>query len=116
MKTLQRYKKFIIANIIIELSSTVVSVTTGIGGLELLTIIIATPIGLILDGVSLGCELSSIIPFLINKHLHPKSEKHSQVIMMTMSKLNTISNVVSKAIDDGTIDQNEFRLMNTSII
>ena len=38
-------------------------------------------------------------------------EKHQKIITLAMSKLNTINDIVSKAIDDNVIDQTEFRLV-----
>ena len=110
-KTLKKYKKCIKANEVIELSSTVLSVGSGIAGFGLLASVIAAPIGFVLQASSLVCGLVSIIPYSINKNLHPNMEKHQKIITLAMSKLNTINDIVSKAIDDNVIDQTEFRLI-----
>ena len=107
-KTLKRYKKFIKTNEIIELTSTVLPVGSGIAGFGLIASIIASPIGLVLEASSLACGLISIIQSI---KTFTKAEKQPQIIKLAMSKLNTINDMVSKVIDDNVIDQTEFRLI-----
>ena len=110
-KTLNKYKKCIKVNEGIEATSTIASVAVGVTGVVLLASVIAGPIGLLLEVISLGCGGLSILPYSVNKILHPKLEKHQKIITLAISKLNTINDLVSKAIDDGVIDQNEFKLI-----
>jgi hypothetical protein len=61
---------------------------------------------------SLGFGVGSLITKYISKQLQLKVEKHQKIITLAESKLNTIQNHISKAIEDGKISQEEFILIS----
>ena len=83
----------------------------GIGGVGLLSMIIAAPIVLGLEIAVLGCGLICVACKFIRRHLSVKAKKHDEVRVLTESKLNTIAGHVSKAFANGQISDEEFYLI-----
>lgn len=61
-------------------------------------------VGGICGGVSVGCGLAS-------KRLSHKVSKHEQTVSLTKAKVNTIRDLVSKALQDNVISDKEFSLI-----
>ena len=67
-----------------------------------LSTVIASPAVTVIEAVSLGAGLLFIVGGFVSRHLILKAEKHRK------KKLNVISDLVSKALDDETISDEEF--------
>ena len=87
------------------------SMGMGIGGVGLLTTVIAAPVVLGLEIAALGCGLLGVAGKFIGRRLSVKANKHDEVRMLAESKLNTIADHVSRALTDGQISDEEFRLI-----
>ena len=87
------------------------SVGMGIGGVGLLSTVIAAPVVLGLEIAALGCGLLGVAGKFIGRRLSVKAKKHDEVRVLAESKLSTIADHVSKALTDGTISDEEFRLV-----
>ena len=83
----------------------------GIGGLGLLSTIVAAPIVIVMEGVALGTGALSIVGKYVNKKISAKAEKHERIKTLAVSKLNTISSYISKALVDNKISDEEFQLI-----
>ena len=81
----------------------------GIGGLGLLSTIVAAPI--VMEGVALGTGALSIVGKYVNKNFSAKAEKHERIKALAVSKLNTIFSYISKALVDNKISDKEFQLI-----
>ena len=57
--------------------------------------------------MSLGAGLLFIVGF-VSRRLILKAEKHHKIKLLADKKFNVISDLVSKALDDGTISDEEF--------
>lgn len=95
----------------ISVGSGVLSVILSSGGLGTsLTgfgAVVGIPLGAvggICGGVSVGCGLAS-------KRLSHKVSKHEQTVSLTKAKVNTIRDLVSKALQDNVISDKEFSLI-----
>ena len=55
--------------------------------------------------------VGSIILKYINKKLQHKADKHRQILVLLESKINTIHNHISKALEDGRISEEEFQFI-----
>ena len=107
-------KKYRKANKIINSADATLSTATiglGIGGVALLTTIVAAPVVLIMESASIGTGFLCVIAKYVNKKLKAKEEKHKQIHILAESKLNTIHSHISKAITDGYISDEEFKLI-----
>ena len=87
------------------------SMGMGIGGVGLLTMVIAAPVVLGLEIAALGCGLLGVTGKFIGRRLSVKAKKHDEVRVLAVSKLNTIADHVSRALTDGQISDEEFRLI-----
>ena len=87
------------------------SVGMGIGCVGLLSTVIAAPVVLGLEIAALGCGLLGVAGKFIGRRLSVKAKKHDEVRVLAESKLSTIADHVSKALTDGTISDEEFRLV-----
>ena len=63
------------------------------------------------SSVSLGAGLLFIVGGFVSRHLILKAEKHHKIKLLADKKLNIISDLVSKALDDETISDEEFSLV-----
>ena len=87
------------------------SVVAGSVGVSALAGVITAPIGLALGGVTIGSAVVSSVLSWEKKNIIKKIEKHEKIGMLAISKLNTINDLVSKAITDSHISPEEFGLI-----
>ena len=73
--------------------------------------IVAAPVVLGLEIAALGCGLLGVAGKFIGRRLSVKAKKHSDLVVLAESKLNTIANYVSRALTDGAISDKEFRMV-----
>lgn len=83
----------------------------GIGGVGLLSTIIAAPVVLGLEIAALSCGALGVVSKFAGRRLAIKARKHDEIRVLAESKLNTISDLVSRALMDGRISEDEFRLI-----
>lgn len=83
----------------------------GIGGVGLLSTIVAAPIVLALEIGALVCGALGVAGKLASRQLAMKVKKHDELRVLAESKLNTIMDHVSAALQDGRISDVEFRLV-----
>ncbi len=88
-----------------------VSLGLGIGGVGLLSTIIAAPVVLGLELGALSTGLLGISCKFVGRRLAIKAKKHNDVRVLAESKLDTIADHVSKALNDGRVSDEEFRLI-----
>ena len=62
-------------------------------------------------GLAAGCGLVSGGTKIVNQKLRIKVNKHDQIRFVAKAKLNSITNIVSKALTDGEISHDEFQLV-----
>ena len=113
-KRSQLYKKYRSRINAVDAVDTVLisaSVGMGIGGVGLLSTIIAAPVVLGLEIAALGCGLLGVAGKFISRRLLVKVKKHDEIRVLAESKLNNIADHVSKALADGQISDEEFRLI-----
>ncbi|WP_375657710.1 hypothetical protein, partial [Bartonella sp. CL32QHWL-1] len=72
---------------------------------------ITAQIGLALGGVTLTTTLFSTVLSFHKKRIVRKIEKHEKISQLAISKLNTINDLVSKALNDSHISSEEFSLI-----
>jgi len=83
----------------------------GIGGVGLLSTIIAAPVVVGLEIAALACGVLGIAGKFVGRRLAVKARKHDEIRVLAESKLNTITDHVSRALMDGRISDDEFRLI-----
>ena len=83
----------------------------GIGGVCLLSTVVAVPLAVGLELGSLGCAGLCVIGKGAGRRLTHKYVKHRRIETIARAKLNTISDIVSKSLADGNISDIEYRLV-----
>ena len=94
-----------------EISLTTASIGMGSVGIGLFVTVVAAPIALGLEVTAIVTGGSSILCKLINKKLIKKAQKHKEIKILSEAKLNTILDLISKAISDNKISDEEFSLI-----
>ena len=90
----------------------IAAVGLGTAGIALLTTVIAAPIVVAMEGIALSTGgLSVAGNLLCDKVFSVKTRKHNQIKMLAESKLNTIADHVSRALQDNMISDEEFALV-----
>ncbi|KAI0213769.1 hypothetical protein LSAT2_001161, partial [Lamellibrachia satsuma] len=79
------------------------SMGMGIGGVGLLSTIIAAPVVLGLEGAAVACGLLSGAGKVVSRRLAVKAKTHDEIRVLALRKLNIIADHVSTALIDGDI-------------
>ena len=88
-----------------------ISALTGVGGVGLLSTIVAAPVVIGLEATALLCGVAGAAGKIAGRRLAVKIKKHCEIRVLAASKLNTISDHVSRALMDGVISDEEFKLI-----
>ena len=88
-----------------------ISALTGVGGVGLLSTIVAAPVVIGLQATSLLCRVVGAVGKVLGRRLAVKVKKHCEIRVLATSKLNTISDHVSRALMNGVISDDEFKLI-----
>ena len=92
------------------------SVITAITALEVTSVITLTtgvgiPVSIALASVGLLLGLSSAIVHKVQKLLASKAKKHDKIKILAEAKLDSISSLVSKAVEDANISHEEYQFI-----
>ena len=83
----------------------------GITGVGLLSTIVAAPAVIGIEAVSIVIGILRVVGNQAIKMLSLKVEKHEKIAMVAVSSLNIISSLISKALSDYSISDQEYLLM-----
>ena len=111
MHCVKKYHRSIDTIDVIDTTLIAISTGLGIGGVGLLTTIVAAPIVLGLEIGAACCGIIAVAGKCIGHRIATKALKHDEIRVLAGSKLNTITSYVSKAIDDGEITDLEFQMI-----
>ena len=89
----------------------VTAIGLGINGVCLLSTIVAAPAVIGIEAVSIVMGLLRVVRNQAIKKLSLKIEKHEKIAMLAVSGLNTNSSLISKALSDDSISDQEYSLI-----
>ena len=89
----------------------VTAIGLGITGVSLLPTIVAVPAVIGMEAVSIAMGLLRVVGNRAIKKMSLKIEKHEKIAMLAVSALNTTSSLISKAISDDSISDEEYSLI-----
>ena len=114
-KVLTKYKKSyeVINGIVLFL--TVAEVVSGSITTVSLARVITASVGIALGSVTVVMLATTFGLNFGKKNITKKISKHSQIYTLAASKLNTINNIISKALTDSVISPEEFSLIKRKI-
>ena len=90
----------------------VTAIGLGITGVSLLSTIVSVPAVIGMEAVSIVMELLRVVGNRATKMLSLKIEKHENIAMLSVSSLNTISSLISKALPNDTISDEDYSLLS----
>ena len=89
----------------------VTAIGLGITGFGLLSTIVAAPAVIGMEAISIVMELLRVAGNRAIKKMSLKIEKHEKIAMLATSALNTISSLISKALSNDSISDEEYSLI-----
>lgn len=95
----------------------VVNITDCVDTFLISSVVILAGVGLTvpfmmpLEIVAAVCGSLGVCVKFVRRRLHAKTQKHYEVKTIADSKLNSIKDLISKALTDGHISENEFKLV-----
>src|SRR5688572_7967056 len=107
----EKYRKGVRIFNVVDTISDLVALASGAATIAVLSTIVAAPIAVALQGLAVAAGMFSVIGGVVNRKLTLKSEKHEKIKTLAVVKLNTISDYVSKALEDGYISDEEYSLI-----
>ena len=106
-----KYKKINnICDIMYKVSAGI-TLFTGVGGIAVSSTIIMWPLTILLESITIMSGLTSIITTILYKYSHKKVKKHEEIKGLAINKLIIINKIISDAVNDDIIDNNEFDLI-----
>ena len=80
-----------------------ITMALGVSGIGVLSTVVSAPIAIGMEGIALAAGVIIIIASQVNKKISFKGEKHEKIKVLAEAKINTISDLISKALEDGEI-------------
>ena len=101
-----------------NIDSALVTISMGlsVAGVGILTTVIAVPAVIVMETTALGAGFLGIIGSQFNKMLMRKAEKHEKIKVIAETKLDTINGLISKALTDNKISDEEYTLILSEVI
>ena len=92
----------------ITTTSSTIAIVSGATGIGLLATGVGMPVGVALESVAVVSGIVNIVGRIVNKRLAKKAEKHDRIRQTADTTLRTLSDIVSKALRDGEINETEY--------
>ena len=101
-----------------NIDSALVTISMGlsVAGVGILSTVIAVPAVIVMETTALGAGFLGIIGGQFNKMLMRKAEKHEKIKVIAETKLDTINGLISKALTDNKISDEEYTLILSEVI
>lgn len=84
---------------------------TGAAGAALIATGVGVIPGLIIEGITGLAGILDVIGIVVSRRCSTKAKKHNELRMLAESKLNTVHSHISKALEDCSISDDEYRLI-----
>lgn len=81
------------------------------GSLGLVGTVVGAPIALALESTALGSEVVAIGISFCSSFLQTKAKKHERIWTLAVSKLNSMHDLICKALDDNNINDLEYKII-----
>ena len=101
-----------------NIDSALVTISMGlsVAGVGIISTVIAVPAVIVMETTALGAGFLGIIGSQFNKMLMRKAEKHEKIKVIAETKLDTINGLISKALTDNKISDEEYTLILSEVI
>ena len=92
-----------------------VSMAMSVTGVGLLTTIVAAPAVIALECVAAACGALGVAGGAVKRRLVIKTKKHSKIRDLVLSQLNVLTGLMSTALNDGVVTDDEFHRITREI-
>ena len=106
-----KYRKGVRIINVVDGISALVALGSTASAIAIMSTIVAAPVAVALQAVGVGAGVFSAVGRVVNRKLSLKAEKHRRVKTLAEAKLSTISDYVSKALEDDYISDDEYSLI-----
>ena len=107
----RRYKSIFNAAVYTNAGAGIISVASGVAAATALATGIGAIASLPLGFTAVATGVLGVISTGISKIVLKKVEKHEQIKFIAMSKLSSVNGLVSKALQDGNINNDEYQVI-----
>ncbi len=107
---LNKYEKLRNTFSVINMISAVLTTSTGAGGIITTSTIALLPVSITLYGITAVCGISLLLSKGLHDCLSNKIEKHNNIKLAAINKLETINRIVGQ---DENLDYDEYKLITT---
>ena len=107
----KKYNRGVNINGVIDNCLGVTAIGLGITGVSLLSTIVAAPAVIGMEALSIVMGLLRVEGNRAIKKISLKVEKHEKIAMLAISTLNAISSLISNALSDNSISDEEYSLI-----
>ena len=108
-KLYKKFKRYSTSVRLVDHALITATVISGSGSIAALCTGIGLPVSIALGGVTLCISLAIVITRKTNTLFDTKAKKHDKIIVLAQTKLDSVHDTISKAINDGHIDPTEFQ-------
>ena len=106
-----KYRKGVRIINVVDYISVLVVLGANASAIAVLSTIVAVPIAMVLHGLGTGALVLGAIGRIVGRKFALKAEKHEKIKTLADTKLNTISDYISKALEDDGISDDEYCLI-----
>ena len=107
----EKYRKGVRVINVVDGISALVVLGSSVSSIAVMSTIVAAPVTVALQVFAAGAGVFSMVGRVVNRKLALKAEKHEKIKTLAEAKLNTISDYVSKALEDDYISDEEYSLI-----
>ena len=110
-KLVKRFKRRAKTSEVINLTTTALATSAGAATITTSATVVGLPVGIPLGAVSLILGSGAATSHIAQKIFNSKTKKNDKIKTLAESKLDTISSIVSKAVEDSHISHQEYQLI-----
>ena len=108
-KLYKKFKRYSTSIRLVDHALITATVISGSGSIAALCTGIGLPVSIALGGVTLCLSLATAITRKTNKLFDTKAKKHDKITVLAQTKLDSVHDTISRAINDDHIDPTEFQ-------
>ena len=107
-KLAKKFRRIGNSILIVDTGLIITTVISGSASIATISSGVAIPIGIVLTGTSLLLSIATTVTRKSLNAIRVKQKKHDQIILLAQTKLESIQDIISKAVTDGNISDLEF--------
>ena len=107
-KLAKKFRRIGNSILIVDTGLIITTVISGSTSIAAISSGVAIPIGIVLTGTSLMLTIATTVTRKSLNAIRVKQKKHDQIILLAQTKLESIQDIISKALTDGNISDLEF--------